>query len=401
MTHQLFPTPSIVPLQRLHVYDSLMMNADRWHLAQTYQRRRQNVHYQSLNQPGIVCGLGICLIEPPESADVRFRDRRWIEIQPGIAIDLEGNVIVVDATIDRRFRIAVKSPSSGSLTVYVVVSYREPEALDSHQHLETLTEQFRFDQKTDPPAPHEVELCRIQLKPGIVELANPINVLLPQANQLDLRYRVQAQSRPQAIVSMAQVKPHYLGQENDRTPENLSFLMQSVASLYPALKGISEIQQVALTSSDPLTPDVLYLTDSQAIGLDDHELERLQQYLETGGVLLVEAATDSQITIDDVINLLSDSLETSLQRQTANRDCPLRISPFLFAALPSTETPIQLWQGGGIILVQGDLSASWGLNDSLDRSRNDLRSAQEFGVNILHFAWNRRRLTQLLSIAEH
>ena len=400
MTHQVFPTPSIAPLQRLHVYDSLMMNADRWHLAQTYQRRRQNVHYQSLNQPGIVCGLGIWLIEPPESADVRFRDLRWIEIQPGIAIDLEGNVIIVDATVDRRFRIAVKSPSSGSLTVYVVVSYREPEALDSHHRPETLIEQFRFDQKTDPPAPHEVELCRIQLKPGIVELANPIDVLLPQTNQLDLRYRVQAQSRPQAIVSMAQVKHHYLGQENDRTPENLSFLMGSVASLYPALQGISEIQQVALTSSDPLTTDVLYLTDSQAIGLDDHELERLQQYLETGGALLVEAATESQIAIDDVINFLSDSLETSLQPQTVNRDCPLRLFPFLFAALPPTEAPIQLWQGGGIILVQGDLSASWGLNDSLDRSRADLRSTQEFGVNILYFAWNRRRLTQLLNITE-
>lgn len=103
MVHQLYSSPPINPLQRLHVYNSLMMNAERWQLAHEYHRHRQNVHYQSLNEPGIVCGLGVRVIVPPDDAPARFRDQRWLEIQPGIAIDLEGNPIIVDPSIDRKF----------------------------------------------------------------------------------------------------------------------------------------------------------------------------------------------------------------------------------------------------------------------------------------------------------
>lgn len=389
MTHSLFPPPPIAPFERLHVYDSLMMNADRWHQAHNYHRRRQNVHYQALNQPGIVCGLGVCLTEPPESTDARFRDRRWIEIQPGLAIDVEGNVIVVDAAIDRTFRIAVKPPTTGSLTVYVVVSYREPELSETHRHPETLTERFRFDQKTDPPAPHEIELCRIQLKPGTVELEEPTDVLLPQANQLDLRFRSQAQARPQAVVRLAQIESQDLNQQPPI--ENLAFLMQSVAALYPALQGLP-VETIALNTAEPLSScDVLYLTDSQAMGLNDDELDIVKSYLQTGGVLLVEAAFASTVPIAEVLAILTHDLETPLHEITA----PLRTQPFLFAVLPTIGQPIQLWQGGGIVLVQGSLSAAWGI--SQPHLREEIRSAQELGINILHFAWKRRHLTQLSS----
>ena len=47
------------------------------------------------NQPGIVFGLGVRSIPAPEYASVQYRDGRWLEIKPGIAIDLQGNPIVV------------------------------------------------------------------------------------------------------------------------------------------------------------------------------------------------------------------------------------------------------------------------------------------------------------------
>ncbi len=71
MTHQTFPPPPINPLQRLHVYDSLMMNSQRWLLDLQYHRNRQNVHYQSLNEPGIVSGLGGNRSLPPQSASAK------------------------------------------------------------------------------------------------------------------------------------------------------------------------------------------------------------------------------------------------------------------------------------------------------------------------------------------
>ncbi|NJK77505.1 MAG: hypothetical protein HC942_30780 [Microcoleus sp. SU_5_6] len=251
MTHQSFPTPPIDPFERLHIYDGLMMNKKRWELAHNYHRRRQNVHYQSLNQPGIVCGLGVKLIAPPPEVAAKFRDGRWLEIQSGIAIDLEGNPIVVDEAIDRKYRIKTDAPVTGTLTVYLVVSYVEPDNPEQQQNTETLREWFRFDEKTHPPTAKEIELCRIELKPGTVKLENPADVLFPSFNQLDLRYRIQAQARPQAVIKVAQLKHKETNDEyntakqklSDRYRENLSFLIQSVAALYPHLQAETEIRQ--------------------------------------------------------------------------------------------------------------------------------------------------------------
>ncbi|GAB1543820.1 DUF4159 domain-containing protein [Scytonema sp. NUACC21] len=391
MTHKSFSSPPIEPLQRLHVYDSLMMNAERWRLAHYYHRHRQNVHYQSLNEPGIVCGLGVRVISPPEAAPARFRDQRWLEIQPGIAIDLEGNPIIVDPSIDRTFRIATPTPTTGTLTVYLVVSYVEPQNPGQRSGSELIREWFRFDEKTSPPTEKEIELCRIQLQPSTVQLENPTDVLFPSFNQLDLRYRPQAKARPQAVVSLATTL-----NASDRIYENLSYLLQSVAPLYPPLQGAA-IKEVSLLPEDT-DYDLLYLTAWQVLNLDEQELDTLNKYLQTGGVILIEVPANSAKLAAEMKDLIVGQLETALQSWSQlSRTHPLRTQPFLFAALPRiNQQAIQLSNGGGIVLVEGDLSAAWGCDDELSLNRNDIRTAQELGINILYFALQRRHMTQLL-----
>jgi hypothetical protein len=69
----------------------------------------------------------------------------------------------------------------------------------------------------------------------------------------------------------------------------------------------------------------------------------------------------------------------------------------LFAALPTiNEQPIQLLTGGGIIVIIGNLSIAWGLDETLSIPRETIRTAQEMGINILHFAWRRRQLMQAM-----
>jgi hypothetical protein len=178
----------------------------------------------------------------------------------------------------------------------------------------------------------------------------------------------------------------------------------------------------------------------------------LEQYLEAGGVLLVEASTegthikeltvvqqelkkalanlqltanteDTEFTtirqeletelasvkteLDEKINNLclsfkdfAQNLGTSLQPlQQVNRNHPLRTQPFLFAALPTiNEQPIQISIGGGIVFVIGNLSSAWGLDEELSLPRETIRTAQEMGINILHFAWRRRQMMQSLPL---
>ena len=83
--------------------------------------------------------------------------------------------------------------------------------------------------------------------------------------------------------------------------------------------------------------------------------------------------------------------------QKLEREHPLRSQPFLFSALPNiNQQQIELWEGGGVILVRGALSDAWGLDEEYLRDRNEIRTAQELGINILHLAWRRRQMTQLM-----
>jgi hypothetical protein len=59
------------------------------------------------------------------------------------------------------------------------------------------------------------------------------------------------------------------------------------------------------------------------------------------------------------------------------------------------EEPIQLLVGGGIILIVGDLSAGWGIDELRSLPRETIRTAQEMGINLLHYAWRRRQMLQL------
>ncbi len=392
MTHP-FPPPSIEPLERLNAYDGLMINADRWKRAHEYHRQRQNAHYQSINQPGIVCGLGVRVIPAPSQSKARDRDQRWLQVQPGLAIDLHGNVIVIPRAFNYHIETEIKGTEP--LTIYLVTSYRDPEELQRSLTGEMIQETYRLEEITRPPGSLEVELCRMLLQTGTGTLTQPEDVFFPGYNQLDLRYRVPAQSRPQALVRLAQVNRE--DPDCSRNFFNLTYLLQAVDVLYPSLKGADELGQVTFAEgSDRLQHyDVLYLTGKQKLELSLPELNALKAYLDQGGVLLVDIAAEAT-ELRDSIQQLAQQLGTPLQPLTSLRNHPLRTRPFLFAALPlSHQQPIQISVGGGILLVTGDLATSWGPDQELNLSRIMIRTAQELGINLLHYAWRRRQLTGL------
>jgi hypothetical protein len=390
MSHP-FPLPPIKPFNRLQASDGLLINAERWRRAHEYLRQRQNAHYQSLNQPGIVCGLGVRIIPAPSTVKAEYRDDRWVQIQPGIAIDLVGNPIVVPTTID--FRFATEVSDSEPVMVYLVLSYVDPEDLRRDGQNDIIQETFRIDEKSKRPEASEIELCRLFLQPGSVSISQPSDIFFPGYNNIDLRYRAQAQARPQALVHMAQI--NHADPEYARSFFNLSYLLQAVEVLYPSLRGADEVGQVGI-EDDIQEYDLLYFTGKQTLSLNSREFEALKSYLDTGGVLLVDAPLDGTALIEST-QTLAAQLESPLKPLEELRlNHPLRTQPFTFAALPMVnQQVIQLFIGGGIILVVGDLAASWGPDRALTLSRVVIRTAQELGINILQYAWKRRQLLGL------
>ena len=387
----LFPTPAVTPFKRLQVSNGLLINAERWQCAHNYHRQRQNVHYQSLNQPGIVCGLGVRVIPAPQDVAAVYRDDRWVEIQPGIAIDVAGNLIVIQKPI--QFRIAIELKDTEPLTVYLVAKYRDPDVLNNQNSTEIVEETFRIDEKSSPPDSLEVELCRILLHVDKQVIAQPKDVFFPGYADLDLRYRRQAQTRPQGFVRLAQV--------NSDDPEcsqnffNLMYLLQAVEALYPPLQGANTVDQVNW-DGDLGANDLLYLTGQQGLSLNAPQVDAIAAYLKHGGTLLIDAPPEATALIYSTHNL-ANKLNTPLKSlKEARRDHPLRTRPFLFAAMPVVNKQMfQMFTGGGIILTIGNLGAMWGLDEALSLPRTTIRTAQELGINILYYAWKRRQLTSL------
>lgn len=403
---QSFPPPPVQPLEQLHVKDGLMINAERWQRAHDYHQQRQSMVYQALNQPGIVTGLGIRLASAPEGVPAKYRDHRWLEIQPGLAIDLAGNLIVVPHPVV--FRISAgETPAREPLDVYLTVSHVDPKSLARKDQPEIIQETFRVDETTQAPNGFELEVCRIQIKPGEVDLRRPEDVLSPGLNQIDLRFRLQAQARPQAVVKVALLRPFNEGtgagesqNAENQNVLNLSFLLDSLDALYPALR--SEVVQTIMLSDAQRdyisTCNLLFASGASVHALEPYEVNVLRDYVESGGVFLLQVASEDLDALD-AVESLARSLSISLQKSDRLPfDHPLKTKPFFFSALPVFYgEEIQLLYGGGMVVIIGDLSSAWGANEVSAVFRSDIRTAQEFGINILHFANRRRSLSQCFS----
>ncbi|MCW6037851.1 hypothetical protein K4A83_16450 [Spirulina subsalsa FACHB-351] len=436
-----FSYPPIHPLERLNVTDGLLLNAELWQLAHYYHRQRQNIHYQALNQGGIVCGLGLSLIEPGGEIKAEYRDRRWLRIQPGIAIDSRGNPIIVSESLDFHLAsVAEKEP----LWVYLVLRYVDPEKLQWKTSPTIVRETFRLDEKTTLPTDQEVELCRILLQPGNLELSHPVDVFHPGFNQLDLRSRVQVQAKAKGFVRVA-----YAVQEGTREPqreEQWGELLCALPALYPALVGDPQVTAINLAQSSLeqlIGYTLLSVKHQQFVKLNEAETQRLKEYVAQGGLIVVdlpawETVIDELKVIEkdlmeaiadigdnqglqDAKNQLIQELE-AIQQETSHqinqlkteaqhlvetfgvntpnsgqldRHHPLRRLPFLFSQYPIVSNkPIEFLNWGGIVFIIGNLIQSWGIDEEFAQTRESIRTNHEMGINLLHFAWWRRQMIQ-------
>ncbi len=288
-----------------------------------------------------------------------------------------------------------------------------------------------------------------------VELLVNADVFNPGKNNLDLRYRQQAKVRSSRQIKIAYLtddetaKINQLDNQLNNTPNNkldnhLKYLLESIPTLYPDMQG-EAFKISALQELDKSNTDLAYINYQQFLN-QSSEIDILQKYLETGAVLLIEASeteanigelgaikqqlqqTISQLDGDSEIVQIREELTRELAavnakitQQISNFTRPviefarkigilnqvehslslnknLRTKPFLFSQLPIIQgQPIYLYNWGGIILVIGSLSQAWGIDDDFSFKRETIRSAQEMGINILHFANLRHQLTRLSS----
>jgi hypothetical protein len=291
--------PPILPFKRLRIYDGLSIDADRCQSSHRYHRLRQNFHYQSLNQGGVVCSLGVHPIFDPTQVSNRSSanvspstSRRWVRIQPGIAIDGAGNPIIVAEPITFQFQSELRQGETQ--TIYLVVTYRDPDDLRQMSALEQdyVQEMFRIQERTILDPILDVELCRVLLSSGDITISLPQDLMMPKpgSNCLDFNHRAIAQTKPQSLIQIG-----LLGDEqNADRVSRWAQLLQSLPQLHSQLceaPEVAEIPLLGIAQNSQLDRQHLLYIDQVTLLKQINSSDvttALRQHTQAGGVLVIQ-----------------------------------------------------------------------------------------------------------------
>ena len=373
---QSFPTKRIKPVEGMAV------TADVWEESHEYHRQHQRLHALFSHGPGIVTGLEVMASDPPDSA---------VYILPGIAVDPGGQTIVLTQPLS----YDIGRTSEGRL--YLLLAYNEsrPRAVDG-----TLQEgaplyvhaEFSIEAVAALPDTPYVELARLKRQGRAAPLTDAKDAAHPGLNEIDRRFRREIGAALETPFSLGVV---HLGGFDERHRLGADYLARAVSQSHGRRVWVDD----GVTLAPGLeTYTLVYLVGHAAFQLTPGEMNALYACLQGGGTLFVEGCRrgtqgdpPSHASLVDMLSSLGIKLEKLPPGHS------LLTEPSLFAAPPAgfeTGGTPAIGVGEGAIYSTGDYGCLWqGERRSGAASREDIRSALEWGGNLIAFAEARRRKT--------
>jgi hypothetical protein len=188
--------------KRINFFKGFLTTEKDWNDAERYHIEKRKLHNKMLHSAGIVYGYASDL-----KVTARARGDLSVEVQPGYAIDGQGNdLMVFDAMIRNINLEEFRLPQ----TIYIVLRYYEEltdfiaykENLEYKGHRRVL-ESCRVElSQTEPDLMREVELARIYLEKGVQRVRDARDPADPKGNEIDLRYT------PSGGLVGSQLPPH-------------------------------------------------------------------------------------------------------------------------------------------------------------------------------------------------
>lgn len=359
----------------------MSVTADVWQEAHDYHRQRQQLFALFSQGAGIVTGLEVLASDPPDSA---------VYIMPGVAIDSEGQIIILSKP--RAYNLGT---TQGSL--YLVITYGEsgPRVDDDQpEGLRYMFDEFGIQATPVLPATPYVELARISRKGRDSGIANAEDATHPGANEIDLRLRQQAS---RTAPDTALIGVGYLGDApsptHGRGMEYVARSLRHDRSIFAWVDdGIALDEGLGAYS-------LVYLVGKDSFQLDKEEMTAVYDYVQGGGTLLLESCRqevdEGNPPADAAFTDLLGSFGTELEALPPDHD--LLHEPYLFGGPPpgfETGDAASLQIGAGIIWSTYDYGCLWqGERRGAPASREEIRTALEWGRNIVYWALKRRGAT--------
>ncbi len=362
------------PVKRIKPFNGMAITSKVWEDAHEYHRRSQGLHTLFGHGSGILTGLEVIASDPPDTS---------LYILPGIAVDQAGQIIVLPRPVTYDIGDEIEG------LFYLMLSYGESRqrATDSdglksapaYVHDEfAISAQFTLEETID------VELARVKRSSRNSVLRNAQNPVLPGPDEIDLRFRCEVGPAREARIAVS-----YLGEATDtRSGQGLIYLAQT----------LNHLGQYRVLVEDNVTigPDIrantmVYLVGQGKFTLSERVMTGLHNFVQRGkGTLFIESLDEAAET--SFMNFLKARGMALQPLQARHR---LLTQPHFFPTPPAgyqTDGKPDIKLGQGVIFSTHNYGLLWqGERRSGSISREEVRSAVEWGENIVTYAVNRRR----------
>ncbi|MBI9043730.1 MAG: DUF4159 domain-containing protein [Anaerolineaceae bacterium] len=350
----------VFPKTKVKPYDGMSITSEVWGKAHGEHRMAKQAHDLYFHGPGIVTGLEVQANDPPD---------QYVFISPGVAVDSAGNVIVLTEPVAYDFGNAVEGE------LFLLLGHGEREIGASQGDVKYIQDEFVVAARPSIPKRPAVELARVTVSHKGNVIKNASNLAHPGVEEIDMRYRDQIGPEEKRIVKTA---IHLLGKE---MPADVIFGWDF---LNRECKRSSNYQLI-IDNQVPLDSalskySLLYLAGSGAFKLNKSEQSELKKFLDQGNGIIIEAFDEAA---EESFKPFLTGTNITL-KPVAEYDSLLK-NPFLFNAAPEGSQGSKVLLGKGIIYSTAQYSVAWGGNVSAGTgSRTDIRSALEWGVNMIH-----------------
>jgi hypothetical protein len=369
-------------------FNELPIDADVWREAHGQHHSHRHIHATSSHRPGIVMGLEVV---------ASAKQDKSVVVAPGIAVDSEGRTMLLSEPAT--FVLEEKGQ------VYITIAYednydsRSAITVGGGKKYYRLVEGRQVVATKELPQTPYLELARIDRSgkdKAVKEAKNPFD---PAEDELNLLYRIQAFPHCYADGMVGELcflpsadpgawKPNRAGLFNMiREANGLGFHL--------GFDGLFNLRTAGATGE----PFLLYVScEGEFQALNKDQLEGLRKYLEGGGTLFAEASKGSEGFVKSFADIAK---AVGATMKPLPKDSALMRSHHLFSSVPPGWADKGALTGDldkGVILSTHDFGGAWQghlAKPDDEGSRDRIRRAIEFGLNVVAFAADRKRRTEL------
>lgn len=360
------------PVKRIKPVDGMAVTAQTWEEAHEYHRQYERFHTLLHHGWGIVTGLEVMASDPPDTA---------VYILPGVAVDPTGQTIVLPQPVS----YDIGHEMEGLL--YLLFGYEEsrPRADDSRGQGDGplyVHAEFSISAQTTLPTTPWVELARIRRRSREDPFSDAQDPAQPGPNEIDLRFR-----REIGAPRVVSVAVCYLGEVKDKKHGlGASYLAHALNRL--GRYHVSVDDDVALAPGIEAN-SLIYLVGQGSFELSSSQLNGLSNHVKRGkGTLFIES-----IDSKGKAAFLNALKTMDMEPKALGPGHRLLVEPCLFAAPPpgfEAKDGAEVLVSEGVIFSTCNYGLLWqGQIHNGVPSREQIRSAVEWGANIVAYARDR------------